>query len=127
MGVRFAKVVGGWTYQNEEHGGWICEGAGWTYQNEKHGVGFAKVDGRTYKNEVHGSQICEGGRWLDIQKREGYRAWIVKVWVAGSLKNEGRRWPGLQKWGWQDSPLPKLRAEGPRVARKRAGAVTFSK
>ena len=28
MGVRFVKVVGGWAYQNEEHGGWICKG-GW--------------------------------------------------------------------------------------------------
>ena len=109
MGVGFAKVLAGPTKMRSM------------------GVGFAKVDGWTYRNEGHGSQICEGGRWLDIQKREGYRAWIVKVWVAGSLKNEGRRWPGLQKWGWQDSPLPKLRAEGPRVARKRAGAVTFSK
>jgi len=72
-------------------------------------VRFAKVAGGwTYKNERG-------------------RVWIVKVWVAASLKNEGRRWPSLQKWGWQDSPLPKLRAEGPRVARKRAGEVTFSK
>jgi len=29
VGVRFAKVVGGWTYQNEEHGGQIYEGVGW--------------------------------------------------------------------------------------------------
>jgi len=69
--MRFAKVVGGWTYQNEGHVGLDLRRC--------MGVRFAKVAGGwTYKNE-------------------GGRALIVKV-VGGRIsRNEGRRWPNLQK------------------------------